>query len=77
MEYRLRPGQRNFIYDGETLKRGVSYPLGHPCVKKMPERFYVYKDTPIEAQPEPEPEETIEYSPEVTESFGRLGDPEE
>jgi hypothetical protein len=84
MQYRLRPGQSNFIYNGVTIKRGESYSREDECVRKMPERFCIYKDTPVEAQPEPDSEE-IEFDVEafvdmvddLLQPKERLADPEE
>jgi hypothetical protein len=86
MQYRLRPGQSNFIYNGETIKRSEVYTSEHGCVRKMPERFYIFTDTPIEAQPEPDCSDEVEVDLEaflemldesLSETKERLADPEE
>ena len=72
MQYRLRPGQSNFIYNGETIRRNEDYPRDHPCVRKMPERFCIYRDTEVEEQPEPDSGEDIEYAADILDAFSAL-----
>lgn len=46
--FKLRNGQCNFRYEGETIQRKQTYASDHPVVKAMPGRFFIVKEEPYE-----------------------------